>query len=419
MSVFESFQVALDSLLSNKLRAVLTMLGIIIGVAAVITMLGIGRGAQAQIQSQIQQNGTNLLFIRPGSTQQGGVAQAQGSAQTLTTEDAKALADPGAAPAVASVAPEFDSFGQVIYQGNNTNTRIVGVTPEYLDVRNMSLASGEFINANQITGKSTVAVLGSSVAQTLFQGEDPVGQTIRVNSGGNNSTQFKIIGVLNSKGGTGFGSQDDQMFVPLTTAQTRLAGGGRFRGANIVSVINVQVVDAAENDAAIQQVSDILRQKHRVTYQDDFTVLSQQDILQTAETATGVFTIFLGSIAAISLLVGGIGIMNIMLVSVTERTKEIGLRKAVGARKHDILTQFLVEAIVLSVTGGLIGVGIAYLLSRAIAGVSLGTLSLTPSIGLDSVLLATVFSVGVGLFFGAYPANRAASLNPIEALRYE
>ena len=414
MNLLESFQIALDSLTANKLRAILTMLGIIIGVAAVITMLGIGRGAQAQIEAQIQANGTNLLFVRPGSQQQGGVAQAQGSAPTLTYEDARALAEPGAAPAVALVAPEFGAGGQVVYQGTNINSRVTGVTPEYLDVRNMSMSNGEFINASQVQGRAQVAVLGATVASNLFGDADPVDQSIRINN-----SSYKVIGVLAGKGGTGFGSQDDQIYIPLTTVYTRLFGGNRFRGSNNVNVINIQVTDAAQNDAAIEQVSEILRQRHRTSYQDDFTVISQQDILETAATATGVFTIFLGSIAAISLLVGGIGIMNIMLVSVTERTREIGLRKAVGARKSDVMTQFLVEATLLSVLGGLFGVGLAYLLSRAVAQVNMGNLTLSPMIGLDSVLLATVFSIGVGLFFGAYPANRAASLNPIEALRYE
>ncbi|MCW5853264.1 MAG: ABC transporter permease [Anaerolineae bacterium] len=414
MNILESLQIAIDGIISNKLRAVLTMLGIIIGVAAVIVMLGIGRGAQASIEAQIQSNGTNLLYVRPGSTQQGGVRQAQGSAQTLTYADAQALAEPGAAPAVAAVAPEYNAFGQVVYQGINANSRVTGVTPEYLSVRLLSLASGDFIDASQVTGRSTVAVLGANVAKTLFQDADPIGQSIRINN-----ISFRVIGVLAAKGGTGFGSLDDQVMVPITTAQLRLAGGGQFRGSNNISVINVQIVDASQNDAAIQQVSQILRERHRITGDDDFSVTSQQDIIQTAANTTGIFTLFLGAIAGISLLVGGIGIMNIMLVSVTERTREIGLRKAVGARRRDVLTQFLVEAMVLSVLGGLIGVALAFGVARLVGGAQFGTFSINPVIGLDSVLMATLFSVAVGLFFGAYPANRAASLNPIEALRYE
>ncbi len=415
MSIVESLQIALDGLVANKLRAILTMLGIIIGVAAVIVMLGIGRGAQANIEAQIQSNGTNLLYVRPGSSQQSGVRQAQGSAATLTYADAQALAEPGAAPAVAAVAPEYNAFGQVVYQGTNTNSRVTGVTPEYLGVRILQMASGDFIDAAAVDAKSTVAVLGANVAKTLFGDADPVGQSIRINN-----VAFRVIGVLASKGGTGFGSLDDQVMVPITTAQARLSSGGQFRGSNNVSTINVQIVDAAQNDAAIQQVTAILEERHRTTGDnDDFNVVSQQDILETAATTTGVFTLFLGAIAGISLLVGGIGIMNIMLVSVTERTREIGLRKAVGARRGDILMQFLVEATVLSVLGGLIGVGLAFGIAHLIGGMSLGSISINPAIGYDSVLLATLFSIGVGLFFGAYPANRAAGLNPIEALRYE
>ncbi len=410
MNLIESVQIALDSLASNKLRAVLTMLGIIIGVAAVITMIGIGRGAQASIESQIQSNGTNLLYVSPGATQQGGVRQATGSAQTLTLEDANALKD---APSVVGVAPSVNSGGQVVYQGTNINTRVTGATPEMLDVSNMTLAEGAFIDASHVQARSTVAVLGATAATNLFGTADPLDQSIRINN-----VSFRVIGVLAAKGGTGFGSQDEQIYVPITTAQARLFGRNQFRGSNNVSQITVKIADASQNDAAIQQVGDILRTRHRVS-EDDFTILSQQDLLKTIQQTTGVFTLFLSAIAAISLLVGGIGIMNIMLVSVTERTREIGLRKAVGARRRDVLLQFLVEASVLSVVGGLIGVALAFGLSRLIGGAQLGSVSINPVVGLDSVLLATLFSVGVGLFFGAYPANRAASLRPIEALRYE
>ena len=415
MNLVESFQIALDSLAANKLRAVLTMLGIIIGVAAVITMLGIGRGAQASIEAQIQSAGTNLLFIRPGAQRQGGVAQAAGSAATLTYADARALAEEGATPSVAAVAPEFGAGAQIVYQNNNINARVIGVTPEYEPVRLLTVANGEFINASHVQSRATVAVLGATIAKNLFGDEDPVGQTVRMNN-----SSYKVIGVIEPKGGTGFGSQDDLVFIPITTVYSRLFGGNRFRGSENVSSITVQVVSASQANEAIQEISEVLRQRHRITYEDDFTIVNQQDILQTAANATMIFTVFLGAVAAISLLVGGIGIMNIMLVSVTERTREIGLRKAVGARKGDVLAQFLVEAIVLSVMGGLLGVLLAIGLSQLISRVAANTaISITPIIGLDSVLLATLFSVGVGLFFGAYPANRAASLNPIEALRYE
>ncbi|MFN8484632.1 MAG: ABC transporter permease [Anaerolineae bacterium] len=412
MNFLESFNIALDSLQSNKLRAVLTMLGIIIGVAAVILMVGIGRGAQVSVENQIRSMGTNVMFITPGSSNQGGVRTATGSAQTLTSADATAIAG---LSGVAAVAPEYDNRAQVVYQGNNVNTRVAGVTPEYTAVRNMNVASGAFIDAAQVQSNASVVVLGANVAQNLFPGVDPVGQSVRVN----NQT-FRVIGVMESKGGSGFGSQDDQVFVPITTAQMRLFQPTQYRGSKVVSTINVQAASEDQAKAVQQSVTDLLRERHSLTTADnDFSILSQEDILQTASTVTGVFTILLGSIAAISLLVGGIGIMNIMLVSVTERTREIGLRKAIGARKRDIMAQFLTEATLLSVVGGLIGVTIAFVAGQALGGLNLGTFKLSPSIGLDSVMLATMFSIGVGLFFGAYPANRAANLRPIEALRYE
>ncbi|MFN8474600.1 MAG: ABC transporter permease [Anaerolineae bacterium] len=412
MNFIEPVRIAFDSLQSNKLRAILTMLGIIIGVAAVILMVGIGRGAQASVENQIRSIGTNVMFITPGSSNQGGVRTAAGSAQTLTYADATALAS---VPGVAAVAPEYDNRAQVVYQGNNVNTRVAGVTPEYTSVRNMNVANGAFIDAAQVQGSSAVVVLGANVAQNLFPAVDPVGQSVRIN----NQT-FRVIGVMEAKGGSGFGSQDDQVFIPITTATLRLFQPTQYRGSKVVSTINLQAASEDQVKTVQQAVTDTLRERHNLTTADnDFSILSQEDILQTASTVTGVFTILLGSIAGISLLVGGIGIMNIMLVSVTERTKEIGLRKAIGARKRDIMAQFLTEAAVLSVVGGLIGVTIAFIAGSALGGINLGTFKLSPSIGLDSVLLATMFSLGVGIFFGAYPANRAANLRPIEALRYE
>jgi len=414
MRITESIRVATRSLGANKLRSALTMLGIVIGVAAVVTLVAIGRGTQEAVTSQIQSIGTNVLFVRPGAAQMGGVRAEAGSAQTLTYEDALALADPANAPAVALVAPEVNIFGQAVYQNQNTRTRITGVTPEYSAVRNASVADGEFINPSQVTARSTVAVLGANVASTLFGDTEPVGQTIRINN-----VSFRVIGVLQAKGGTGFGNQDDVILVPLTTAQTRLYRGTQVGGSASVNQINVQVVDARSIDQAIQEISTICRERHHILYDDDFQVQSQQDILNSLTQVTGVFTLFLGFIAAISLVVGGIGIMNIMLVSVTERTREIGIRKAVGARRSDILSQFLTEATILSVVGGVIGVVISLLLARLISGQQLGTMSLRPVITLDSILLAVTFSIAVGLFFGIYPATRAAALNPIEALRYE
>jgi putative ABC transport system permease protein len=414
MNLAESIRIAVRSLASNKLRSTLTMLGVIIGVAAVIALMSVGRGAQSAIDSQIKSLGTNLLFVSPGSTNQSGVRTAQGSAQTLTYEDALALNDPQNLPAVAGVAPEVRTFGQAVYQGNNTNTQIVGVTPDYQTVRNTNVSSGEFINPANITARSLVAVIGANVASSLFTGgEEPIGQSVRINN-----VPFRVIGVLESKGGSGFGNQDDQILVPITAAMARLQRN-RFGGGNVVSQISVQVTDANQMDAATQQISEVLRVRHHIRYEDDFTVRSQQDMLASANQITGIMTLFLGGVAGISLLVGGIGIMNIMLVSVTERTREIGIRKAIGATRRNVLGQFLTEATILSVMGGLIGIALGAGLARLISGIQLGGASLNPVVGGDSILLATLFSLMVGLFFGIYPAYRAAQLNPIDALRYE
>ncbi len=411
MNLLESIRIAIRSLTANKMRAILTMLGIIIGVMAVIAMMSIGRGAQATIINQIQSIGTNLLFIRPGAVRQEGVAAAQGSAATLTLEDADALVG---IPDVLGVAPEVQGGVQVVYLGTNANARLLGVTPEYADIMNVTLASGEFFTNVNIASRSTVAILGSQLATTLFSDLDPIGQMIRLNN-----QNFRVIGVLAPRGGTGFMNVDMQVLVPLTTATSRLTGRDRFRGQNNVNTVNVKITDPSAQDAVVQDISAILRERHRVLFQDDFQIQSQQDILNTASQITGTLTIFLGGIAAISLLVGGIGIMNIMLVSVTERTREIGIRKAIGARRADILIQFLTEAIILSVSGGVIGVMFGALIARMISGISMGTSTLNTVVDLDSVLLAVGFSVGVGLFFGIYPANRAANLHPIDALRYE
>jgi len=413
MRIQESIKVALRSMVANKLRSGLTMLGIIIGVAAVVSLMGIGRGAQRAIDSQISSMGTNLLFVSAGAASSEGVRQAAGTAQTLTYEDAQALMDPQQAPAVLAVAPETRSFGQAVYLGNNVNTQIIGVTPDYEQVRNFAVQEGEFITQQELTARSSVAILGANVSSSLFAGDDPVGQTMRINN-----VPFRVVGVLQSKGGGGFGNQDDVIVVPLTTALSRLQRE-RSQGGNRVSQISVQVASPSQMNEAIQQISTILRQRHHIRYEDDFTVRSQQDLLQTASQVTGLLTLFLGGIAGISLVVGGIGIMNIMLVSVTERTREIGIRKAVGARRRDILLQFLVEAAVISVLGGIIGnlfgAGVAALIGR----IPTGGLQLKSVVTPDSILLATLFSVAIGLFFGIYPATRAAGLNPIEALRYE
>ncbi len=413
MNLWQGALTALESLTANKLRAGLTILGIVIGVAAVIALVSIGRGAQAQITSRIESNGTNLVFVRPGSIQEGGVAAGAGSAATLTQDDAEALAG---APSVVGVAPQVNGRAQVVYLGQNANTSLVGVTPDFQTVHDLQVEEGEFISQENVDARSLVIVLGSSVANTLFGGSaGAVGQTLRLNG-----QPMRVIGVLTSKGGSGFGNQDDQVLVPLTTAQTRLIGNSRFRGANVISQISVQAASAGEVQTAMDGITEILRERHQTSSgTDDFTVQNQQDLLATATQVTDTLTVFLGGIAAISLLVGGIGIMNIMLVSVTERTREIGVRKAIGARRRDILYQFLVESAVLSLVGGLIGIAIGWLISQLMGRVQVGGSAITPVVGLDSILLATGFSIAVGLFFGIYPATRAASLEPVEALRYE
>jgi putative ABC transport system permease protein len=420
MNVLESIRIALQALTANKLRAALTMLGIIIGVGAVIALMSIGQGVQASVTQQIQAIGPNIIFVTPGAIQQGGVQSAQGQAATLTSEDAEALSDPLAAPDIAAVAPSFTSRAQIVYSGNNVNSQVNGVTPEYALVRNYKVSDGSFITKQQVDALSRVAVLGATVANNLFDGEDPVGKTIKINQ-----SNFQVIGVLESKGGAsiagGFGSQDDVVFVPITTAQRRLFGGARgFGVGQRVSTIYVSAASELQVNAAITEIAAVLRERHKLTYQqDDFTIISQQDILGAFTQITTILTAFLGAIAGISLLVGGIGIMNIMLVSVTERTREIGIRKAVGAKRRDILAQFMVEAVVLSVFGGLGGIGVGWLISQAVNQLKISTPPLVTLVSPEAVLLAVGFSAAVGLFFGIYPATRAASLNPIDALRYE
>ncbi|MBI4671127.1 MAG: ABC transporter permease [Chloroflexi bacterium] len=410
MNILESFRIALRNLGANKLRSGLTMLGVIIGVGAVIALVSIGRGAQEAITSQIQSVGANLLYVRPGAASQNGVRGQEGSAGTLTLEDADALKE---LDGVVGVAPEINSFAQMVAGGNNTNARLIGTTPEFQEVRDFFPASGEFINTTNVNARSTVACLGSSVAAQLFPESDPIGQTIRINN-----VPFRVQCVMEKKGGTGFLSQDTQVMVPLTTAQTRLASAGRFRGSTNINVINLKIADLAQSDAITQQIGEILRERHRVV-EDDFTVQSQEDVLSAATAVTDTLTLFLGGVAAISLIVGGIGIMNIMLVSVTERTREIGIRKAVGAKRRDILMQFLTEATVLSVLGGCIGILLGWGIAAAMGSFQFGATQVKPVVDLSAVLLAVIFSLAVGLFFGIYPALRASSLRPIEALRYE
>ena len=405
---------AVSSLATHKLRAGLTLLGVVIGIAAVITLMAIGRGVQATITQRIESLGTNLLFVRPGEISQRGVSGGQGSAATLTMEDAAALTDPLFAPSVSAVAPELSTTGQVVAGRSNTSTRIYGVTPEYFTVRNFELSSGNFISGGHVRNGSQVAVLGSEVAETLFGLRDPVGQHVRING-----RQFDVIGVLESKGGSGWFSLDDQVLVPITTAYHRLASQRTAQGGISVQTINVQVRDVEDMDPAIQEVAMVLRLRHRITGDDDFFITSQQETIEALEETTGTFVVFLAAIASISLLVGGIGIMNIMLVSVTERTREIGIRKAMGARYRDIMLQFISEATLLSLGGGATGVLLGLLLSWLLNGRSLLGQPTQTSFSTETALMAMLVSAGIGLFFGIYPAMRAARLHPIEALRSE
>jgi putative ABC transport system permease protein len=406
MNIFSAFIEALESLTSNKVRSGLTMLGIIIGVAAVIAMMSIGAGAQAAITNQISSIGTNLLYVRSGGDAT--------NPQPITLEDAAAIADTTNAPSVTHVAPVLQGSVEAAVPGVQTTTSLVGVTPEFFQVQKVDVAEGQMISQMHVDDYSAVVLLGSDVATTLFDKTTGlIGQKVRING-----QVFKVIGVLTSKGGNGMGNSDDRVLVPLSTARLRLVQRDQ---ADEVDMLYVQASSADATTSAKEEVSQILRARHRKNLgTDDFDILSTQDLLDTMNTITGVLTAFLGGIGGISLLVGGIGIMNIMLVTVTERTREIGLRKAVGARKSDIRFQFIVESAMLSLGGGAIGILLGWGISWLIGLVAskMGT-SLTPVIKLSSVLMATLFSAAVGLFFGLYPADRAAKLQPVEALRVD
>ena len=401
----ESVSIAIAALLSNKLRSILTMLGIIIGVGAVIVMISIGMGVRQNVTNSIASLGSNMLIVTPGSANKGGVRSAAGSNQSLKLDDAEAIQK--RIKDIDYVAPTVNSSYQVVYGNQNWNTSVYGVTPDYMKIRSLTVASGSFITNADDNSRNRVAVIGSTVATNLYTTKNPVGSTIRIHD-----QPFKVIGVLESKGQSSMGSdQDDVVLVPLKTAQERLMGITYIRS------INIQVTNTNDMDAVQEQVETLLRQRHhiRTGEDDDFNVRNLTSIMETMSSTTTMLTLFLGSIAAISLLVGGIGIMNIMMVSVTERTREIGIRKALGATFKDIMTQFLIESVVIGVAGGLLGVFFGVSISLLISHFSTFTTYITAA----PIILSFTFSVGTGLFFGIYPAKKAARLDPIEALRYE
>ncbi|MDP1833962.1 MAG: ABC transporter permease [Candidatus Moranbacteria bacterium] len=400
------FKETIWSLAGNKVRSGLTMLGIIIGIASVIALVAIGQGAQNSIEANIQAIGSNLIVISPGAQKSGsGLSSGRGSAQTLTFEDANAIAV--GITDLKGVAPEVSRRYQVTAKSNNTNTQIIGTVPAYPAVRNINIDSGTFVTEQQVKTSAKVAVLGSAARDDLFGAEaDPVGKTIRIQN-----IDFEIIGVMLSKGGSGFSNPDDSIYIPLTSAQHFLSGD------DYVSSISVAASDQNSIASAQQQITDLLLARHKITdpTQADFSTINQSDIVATASSITGTFTVLLSSIAGISLLVGGIGIMNMMLTTVTERTREIGLRKAVGIRKIYINMQFLAEAIVLTFLGGAIGILLGWVASLIISNI----ISLEAEVSMSSILLAFGVSAAVGIIFGFYPARKAAAMSPIDALRYE
>jgi putative ABC transport system permease protein len=414
MKVIKYLQVALESIVIHKLRAILTMLGIIIGVAAVLTTMGIGRGAAANITARIQSQGTNLLTINPGASNTGGLSGESGSARTLTMGDVKALMDRNLHPTLALIAAEYGANARLVYGNTNSQEQVTGITANYAQVRNLEVTSGRFLSEDEINQQSQVVVLGSELAGDLFAAENPVGLGVRINA-----QPFQVVGVLKETGGFGRNTPDNQAFIPIGLAQGLLFNAPRYRGEHTVTGISIQVATADQVDTAQHQIETTLRLRHnlKADEENDFRIFNQASLLETASDIAQTLTIFLGAIGAISLLVGGIGIMNIMLVSVTERTREIGLRKAVGAHDSDILLQFLIEALVLCFLGGLIGVGLAYGLAALLGRVPAFTFSVV--IQPDSLALALGFSLLAGLIFGIYPALRATQLDPIEALRSE
>ena len=398
-------RIAIKGLIKNRMRSLLTTLGVIIGVASVIVMVGIGAGAQADIERQISSLGSNMLMVFPSWSRHGGASGGAGSFNRLTLEDAEEIRQ--RASAVTAVSAVVRTGAQVIGGAGNWNTRITGVSPEYLTIRAWGIESGRFFDERAVRSRAKVAVLGATVVEQLFPNEDPIGQRIRINN-----TPVQVIGVLQKKGASAFGrDEDDTVLVPVTTALFRLSGEEH------VDMIYMSAASFGESEEATEQVSMILRERHGLNpgEEDDFQLRSQAEFIEMATETQEVMTLLLGAVAAVSLIVGGIGIMNIMLVSVTERTREIGIRLAVGARSSDILIQFLTESVVLSLLGGTIGVALAYILTRVLNDAVGMTTLIQPGI----VAIAFGFAAAIGVFFGYYPARKAAMLNPIDALRYE
>jgi len=410
MNFMALLRIALRALAVNKLRSALTMLGIVIGVGAVIVMIAVGSGAQARVEEQIRALGSNLLLVMPGSTTAGGVRMGFGSGSTLTEDDVVAI---NREIPEALAAPALRGSAQVIWGNSNWSTQVFGVTPEYLDVRQWALASGRTFEAGEMAGAAKVCLIGATVAKQLFGTADPLDQSIRIKR-----IPFTVIGVLDVKGQSMMGTdQDDLILVPIKTARSRVLGTASAARNRTVGTIWVKAADGLDTKVVEEQVRSLLRQRHRVQAgaDDDFSLRNLQEVMAAQEASSRVLALLLAAVASVSLLVGGIGIMNIMLVSVTERTREIGLRMAVGARTRDILGQFLVEAVTLSLIGGLIGVGLGMGTSLAIAEFAGWRIVIAP----EAVGLAVAFAFVIGVFFGFYPARKAARLNPVEALRFE
>jgi putative ABC transport system permease protein len=415
MNIFEALRVAFAGLLANRLRSSLTMLGILIGVAAVILLVAVGNGASVQINNQIQALGANVIFVYPSNARgTGGVSQGFGTGQTLSMADVDAINSRQQDPDIVAAIPIAQSGGQITYANQNYFAPTTGTTVDFPQVRDYQIAEGSFFTQDDVTSQHRVVVLGSTVVTNLFGTTDPVGQTIKISR-----QSFRVIGVFAAKGGSGLGSQDNVVVAPITAVWAYLSGG---RGKNISQIV-ASASSASTVTQAETELTTILLQRHQISdpTQADFQLQSQQDILNQATSISTALTLVLGAIAGISLVVGGIGIMNIMLVTVTERTREIGIRKAIGARWRDVLTQFLIEAMVLSGLGGALGIALGTVLAVEAPNIpAIASSSFPPPVvSIPSVLLAFGVSVGIGLFFGIYPANRAARLHPIEALRHE